>query len=516
LGLSATTGAFAAGVLLAGNRYRAQIKADVRPFEGILLGIFFMTAGASLNPIIVLNNIPVLATGIVAFITVKALVLFLGGASLGKSWGSAARVAITLSGGGEFSLVLFKVAQDLGVLQKDLADLLIASVIISMSLTPFLGDLADAYGSYLESREGVKSEGGLMTKAEAEALFESIDTDQSGSIELEELQEALIPYRLNYITIAEIFAAFDVNGDGTISGEEWTAGVEAGLLASALVMGEAAAGAGAALQPQQAIASDAICICGYTEFGKEMMSVLRAVGATKNGGVVAFELNPKRVAAAVSLGVNVVYGDGASPSLLRAAGVTNPRAVIVAFRSESRRLEATSRLREALPAGTPIYAREVSGQLLGRDELIQAGATECVSERREAALRFADLVGVVNTDQAALLRGDLGLEVFDVAPAPETIPGIPEDRFEDLVTEFGCTKRELERLYKIFSSVPGMNGERFIDISELRDVFLRTAGDGPIDDEELERWTEMANSDGGGKLSFVDFARVYFSTRMAR
>ena len=46
LGLSATTGAFAAGVLLAGNRYRAQIQADIKPFEGILLGVFFMTAGA--------------------------------------------------------------------------------------------------------------------------------------------------------------------------------------------------------------------------------------------------------------------------------------------------------------------------------------------------------------------------------------------------------------------------------------------------------------------------------------
>ena len=55
LGLSATTGAFAAGVLLAGNKYRAQIQADIRPFEGILLGVFFMTAGANLDPAVVLQ-----------------------------------------------------------------------------------------------------------------------------------------------------------------------------------------------------------------------------------------------------------------------------------------------------------------------------------------------------------------------------------------------------------------------------------------------------------------------------
>jgi len=55
LGLSASTGAFAAGVLLAGNRYRAQIQADIKPFKGILLGIFFLTAGADLDPALVVG-----------------------------------------------------------------------------------------------------------------------------------------------------------------------------------------------------------------------------------------------------------------------------------------------------------------------------------------------------------------------------------------------------------------------------------------------------------------------------
>jgi Kef-type K+ transport system membrane component KefB len=60
LGLSGTTGTFAAGVLLAGNKYRAQIQADIKPFEGILLGIFLITAGANLDPAIVLNEWPIL------------------------------------------------------------------------------------------------------------------------------------------------------------------------------------------------------------------------------------------------------------------------------------------------------------------------------------------------------------------------------------------------------------------------------------------------------------------------
>ena len=83
-GLSATTGAFAAGVLLAGNRYRAQIAADIKPFEGILLGVFFMTAGAGLDPQLVLSEAPTLALGIFAFLLVKAAVVFAAGPALGR------------------------------------------------------------------------------------------------------------------------------------------------------------------------------------------------------------------------------------------------------------------------------------------------------------------------------------------------------------------------------------------------------------------------------------------------
>ena len=69
LGLSTTTGAFAAGVLLAGSQYRQQIEADIKPFEGILLGIFFMTAGAGLDPALCIQEWPTLLSGIPAFLS---------------------------------------------------------------------------------------------------------------------------------------------------------------------------------------------------------------------------------------------------------------------------------------------------------------------------------------------------------------------------------------------------------------------------------------------------------------
>ena len=112
LGLSATTGAFAAGVLLAESGYRVQIECDIKPFEGILLGVFFVTAGASLDPQTVITEWPTLLAGIAAFIAIKFSVIFSAGEfALGLSRADAARVGLLLAGGGEFAFVIFKLAE---------------------------------------------------------------------------------------------------------------------------------------------------------------------------------------------------------------------------------------------------------------------------------------------------------------------------------------------------------------------------------------------------------------------
>jgi len=214
LGLSSTTGAFAAGVLLAGSQYRAQIEADIKPFEGILLGVFFMTAGANLDPALCLQEWPTLLTGILAFIGVKAgLIFFAGEFSLGLSRGDAVRTGLLLAGGGEFAFVIFKLAEKLGVLPDTLAKLLTASVIISMSLTPILGEAAELLGDALDRNDKEK-----LANLEADMLFDAIDSDGDGSITMDELQKYLLgggaAEQLPNASFEDLFNKLDLNGDG--------------------------------------------------------------------------------------------------------------------------------------------------------------------------------------------------------------------------------------------------------------------------------------------------------------
>lgn len=285
LGLSASTGAFAAGVLLAGNKYRPQIQADIKPFEGILLGIFFITAGANLDPQFVVQELSTLVPGVLVFIAVKATIIYASGPTLGLTKGQAARVALTLAGGGEFAFVLFQLAQDLEVLPFTLAKLLTASVILSMSLTPVLGELGAYAGNLIEASTNEVREDGL-TVAEESALFDQLDKDQNGVIELDELRDALVKLNFPYISIAAVFKRFDKDGDGMIDRNEWRAGIEAGLLAEALNLGSK----DALTETDVTFSKDALVICGFGEVGKSLYNLLEASAES----VVCFDMNPSR------------------------------------------------------------------------------------------------------------------------------------------------------------------------------------------------------------------------------
>eukprot|EP00962_Isochrysis_galbana_P017848 scaffold5138_cov125-Isochrysis_galbana.AAC.8 len=121
LGLTDTAGAFAAGVLLANTNYRAQIQADILPFKGILLGVFFMDAGSSFDVDLALAQLPVVLAGAAGLVALKAITL--GLATRVPRWlepkrlppADGLRLALLLSGGGEFAFVVLALAEKLKV-----------------------------------------------------------------------------------------------------------------------------------------------------------------------------------------------------------------------------------------------------------------------------------------------------------------------------------------------------------------------------------------------------------------
>jgi len=137
-GLPASLGAFIAGVLLADSDYRHEIVADIAPFEGLLLGLFFTAIGMSLNLGLILQSPDIVLTIVVGLLAIKALVLFLLGRRLGLDAGPARRLALALSQGGEFAFVLFAAGTRAHVMEQPVADLLSVAVTLSMAATPLL------------------------------------------------------------------------------------------------------------------------------------------------------------------------------------------------------------------------------------------------------------------------------------------------------------------------------------------------------------------------------------------
>ncbi len=153
IGLSMAMGAFIAGLLIADSSYRHQIIAEIQPFRGLLLGLFFMTMGMSLNLDRFLDNPLVLLAIVIALMTVKFLRSVAFVTALRPAGAAAAAVALLLAQCGEFALVLFALANAKGLLDEILFQQLLIVVLLSMLATPALEKLA--YRVFSASRRDI-------------------------------------------------------------------------------------------------------------------------------------------------------------------------------------------------------------------------------------------------------------------------------------------------------------------------------------------------------------------------
>jgi len=145
VGLSMALGAFIAGVLLADSEYRHQLEADIDPFKGLLLGLFFIAVGMSVDLGLVIER-PLTLLGLtLGLVATKAVVAYALVRLVRYPHAAAVNTAFLISQGGEFAFILFGVAAGTGGLDKPLADMLTVVVSLSMAVTPLIVTLNDKW-----------------------------------------------------------------------------------------------------------------------------------------------------------------------------------------------------------------------------------------------------------------------------------------------------------------------------------------------------------------------------------
>ena len=166
VGLSMSLGAFLAGVLLADSEYRHELEAAIEPFKGLLLGLFFISVGMSVDLSVIARDPGLIFAGVLGLMLVKATIVFAIARLAGQSAESARNLAAALAQGGEFAFVLLSLASGYQIMDAVLVDRLVVVVTLSMAATPLALAVNDTLSRWLH-------------KSEAEEQFETIDAGDS-------------------------------------------------------------------------------------------------------------------------------------------------------------------------------------------------------------------------------------------------------------------------------------------------------------------------------------------------
>jgi monovalent cation:proton antiporter-2 (CPA2) family protein len=142
IGLSMAMGAFVAGLLVADSEFRHQVVAEIQPFRGLLIGLFFMSMGMALTLDLFFANPLVIIGLVLSLIALKTAILWLLARLVRRDSRTSLAVALLLAQSGEFALVLFAVAFESGLLDSTLFQQLLLIVVLSMLMTPPLARLA--------------------------------------------------------------------------------------------------------------------------------------------------------------------------------------------------------------------------------------------------------------------------------------------------------------------------------------------------------------------------------------
>lgn len=200
LGLSMALGAFLAGLLLAETEFHLQVENDIAPFRGLLLGLFFMTVGMTINPMTFQQSATNIISMMAAILVGKIAVVCAVGPLFGLSLLNCLRAALYIGPGGEFAFVTFAEAVRVGLFNAELATQLNLAVVLTMAITPYLAELGN-------KMKDILSTGNVATLQPKESEVDDLNGHvilagygRQGKIIGEILAENMIP-----------FVALDVN-----------------------------------------------------------------------------------------------------------------------------------------------------------------------------------------------------------------------------------------------------------------------------------------------------------------
>jgi len=154
-GISMVLGAFLSGLLLSETEYKHQVEADIRPFRGLLLGLFFITVGMSIDIAFIWQELATIALLVVSLMVGKTVITAGLCRMFGVSFGDSVRSGLLLSQGGEFGFILFLAANALGLLAGETTQILLAGVTLTMVATPLMAYLGGQFSEFLARKNKI-------------------------------------------------------------------------------------------------------------------------------------------------------------------------------------------------------------------------------------------------------------------------------------------------------------------------------------------------------------------------
>ena len=303
-GLSAAMGAFLAGVLLSTSSYRHQLEADVEPFRGLLLGLFFLAVGMALDLSVVARNWQLILISVVALTALKMTAIYLVARLFKASHRESVERLVLMAQGGEFAFVLYAAALSVGLINAEENATLTAIIILSMVMTPIF----------------VLAHDRLMPKAQ-------------------------------------------ISAEGLPAPED---------------------------------DGDAVLLIGFGRFGQVVSQPLFASGYR----VSIIDIDAEMITTATGMGFKVWFGDGTRLDILRAAGATHARAIIICVDNQGSATRIAHLLRDECPL-IPVFSRSFDRR--HSIELIKAGVAAPIRETYESALLLgANLLRHFGLDDALI------------------------------------------------------------------------------------------------------------------